>query len=290
MRSITPQLAAALAAESTTLCRLWRVTRRDGTVLAFTDSVLPVTFAGRVYRADISFTASAILLSASSSSQQSVTINVITDPLGLTEADLRARLYDGAVGDVFIVDYTHPEYGGLPVFSGIVGPVKISDKRSCSIELLPRGTGGTGRAIATDVYSATCRNQLGDTGCTVNIAALSRPFTVASSVGGVVNTVERGEANGAWALGYIVWTSGANVGQTQQVQTNDSAGKVLFLVSLPLTAIQPGDTGTVFPGCDKLITTCRDKFNNVANNDSEPFVPPRTVGRSPASDMAVFSG
>ncbi len=37
MRQLTSQTAAALAADATTLCHCWRLARRDGVVLGFTD-------------------------------------------------------------------------------------------------------------------------------------------------------------------------------------------------------------------------------------------------------------
>ncbi len=37
MRAVPPDLAAHLAGDVTTLCRCWRVLRRDGLALGFTD-------------------------------------------------------------------------------------------------------------------------------------------------------------------------------------------------------------------------------------------------------------
>src|SRR6202790_5577763 len=205
MRTASAQLTTQLSLESTSLCRLWRITRKDGVVLRFTDAVNSVTFGGFKYRADISFTASAILISASGSRSQSVTMTLITDPLGVVEADLRARLYDEAAGDIFIIDYLFPQYGAITAFSGVVGTVRISDKRSATIELLPASSVNSGRGIGYEKYSPTCRASLGDARCKVPIASLSRPFTVTSSVGGAVSTAERSDPNGTWALGFVKW-------------------------------------------------------------------------------------
>jgi hypothetical protein len=37
--------------------------------------------------------------------------------------------------------------------------------------------------------------------------------------------------------------------------------------------IEVGDTLRIFPGCDKLHTTCFTKFDNATNFVGEPFVP-----------------
>jgi len=34
-----------------------------------------------------------------------------------------------------------------------------------------------------------------------------------------------------------------------------------------------GDAYSLIPGCDKLLTTCRDKFSNVDNFRGEPHLP-----------------
>src|SRR5258708_7811903 len=188
MRTASAQLTTQLSLESTSLCRLWRITRKDGVVLRFTDAVNSVMYGGFKYRADISFTSSAILISASASRSQSITMTIVTDPTGIVEADLRARLYDEALGDIFIIDYLFPQYGAIQAFSGVVGTVRISDKRSATVELLPASSINSGRGIGFEKFSPTCRASLGDSRCTVNINALSRSFTVVSSVGGAIAT------------------------------------------------------------------------------------------------------
>ncbi|WAC08905.1 MAG: phage BR0599 family protein [Thermodesulfobacteriota bacterium] len=49
----------------------------------------------------------------------------------------------------------------------------------------------------------------------------------------------------------------------------------LFL-AMPKT-IQIGDTYEAYPGCDKKVSTCEDKYDNVINFRGEPFVPPESV-------------
>ncbi|WP_310417958.1 DUF2163 domain-containing protein [Mycoplana sp. BE70] len=51
MRRIPSELADHLAGDATTVCQCWRVTRRDGTVLGFTEHDRDLVFAGLTYRA-----------------------------------------------------------------------------------------------------------------------------------------------------------------------------------------------------------------------------------------------
>ena len=62
MKALSPDLAAHLASGATTLCWCWRVVRRDGVVLGFTDHDRALTFDGTTYEAASGFTASDITM------------------------------------------------------------------------------------------------------------------------------------------------------------------------------------------------------------------------------------
>lgn len=51
MRDIPQDFAAHLAGETTTLCRCWRLIRRDGLVLGFTDHDVDIAFGDTTFAA-----------------------------------------------------------------------------------------------------------------------------------------------------------------------------------------------------------------------------------------------
>lgn len=55
MKSLSPGLAAHLAGGVTTLCRCWRLERKDGTVMGFTDHDRDLAFDSVTYRAASGF-------------------------------------------------------------------------------------------------------------------------------------------------------------------------------------------------------------------------------------------
>src|SRR5512134_3325240 len=55
MRNLPPALAVHLASGATTLCRCWRLTRRDDAVQGFTDHDEDLTFDGTTFRAGTGF-------------------------------------------------------------------------------------------------------------------------------------------------------------------------------------------------------------------------------------------
>jgi uncharacterized phage protein (TIGR02218 family) len=200
-------------------------------------------------------------------------MTLVMDDAGLKEDDLRARRYDGAFSEVFVVDYLAPGNGAMTMFTGNFGTIRISSSKMAVIEIIPTSAVVNGKSVGGELYSNTCRASLGDARCKVDMSALKAAFTVDTASGGSVVTLELDQAAGAWALGYVKWLTGVNAGTTSRVQSSDGGTKSLFLLSAPLNDIQPGDTGEVYPGCDKVITTCRDKFSNVLNFRGEPTVP-----------------
>ena len=281
MRTIPVGLSGAIAAESTTLCRLWRVTRSDGVVLRFTDSTSPIKVAidpdgtPQTYRSDYSFTSSAIFMSKSMANQQSVNMTFLLDEAdntGFKEKDLRLRLYDGAHAEIFVVDYTNVGAGVMRMFSGKFGTVSLSNQKIATVEIKPDDTTGSGRLIGNEKYSQTCRASLFDARCKLNKNDFRTAFTVASASGGSIVSTAFNHAGGYWALGFIEWLTGPNAGTVQTVNSNDLASTSIFLTSPPPLPAQAGDTGYIYTGCDKTRVRCK-QYNNLANMRAEPDVP-----------------
>lgn len=93
-------------------------------------------------------------------------------------------------------------------------------------------------------------------------------------------------------LGVVYWETGDNAGRaieikdwdhyagstssTSSTTTGTISGTVGSEMSLFLEMgyqIQVGDKFRVYPGCDKRLATCKDRFDNVVNFRGEPYVP-----------------
>ncbi len=273
MRTASVQLTAAIAADATSLARLWRVVRADSEELFFTDAVKPIVFDGDTYRSDVSFTSSAIFTSRTAANLQSVTMTVNTDDTAFAEGDIRLGKYRGATASISVVDYNHPEYGELVLFEGQFGRIQLTNQQMMNVEIIPNSATGNGNSIGVESYSPTCRANLGDVRCKVDIDALKTAFTVSSASGGSVVAAAFTQPAAYWTLGRVQWLTGANEGTSSMVQACDPSATNVFLVSPPLNAIQAGDTGYIYPGCDKQLQTCLEKFNNVVNFRGEPHMP-----------------
>lgn len=73
--------------------------------------------------------------------------------------------------------------------------------------------------------------------------------------------------------GAVTFTSGANKGLSMEIKgwVFDTLTITLFL-NMPFN-VSIGDQLELYAGCDKQITTCINKFNNVLNYRGEPYVP-----------------
>jgi len=71
----------------------------------------------------------------------------------------------------------------------------------------------------------------------------------------------------------LTWTSGANAKLSRAIRsyTGMSGGTVL-IAPMPF-AVAAGDAFTAYPGCDKQMATCQNKFLNLANYGGAPFIP-----------------
>ena len=107
MRTIPAGLQAHLDGEATTLCHAWRVTRRDGVVMGFTDHDRDLAFGGTDYAAASGFEASEAE-DGNGLSAEGGEISGGFSAAAIRAEDLSAGRYDGAKVEVFTVNWQDP--------------------------------------------------------------------------------------------------------------------------------------------------------------------------------------
>lgn len=272
MHSVSTQYDALLAQPATEFCHLWKVTRRDGKEMRLTDHDVDVTFGGKVWRSDIGFTSSAILISAVNAANQSLQIDLAMSPNGVREQDLRGRLYEDSVCEVMELNWRHPEAGVMQLFKGKFGRAKFTDRFHCTIEVL--SLTAIDVPIASEVYSQTCRNALGDSLCKVQIESLAINIVVTEIVNKMDFKVDNlgNKPEDFFAFGQLKWSGGNNTDVPVDVRTTVPDEKLVGLFYPLASPIQVGDTGRLYPGCLKTWSICGSKFANQVNFRGEPLV------------------
>ncbi len=274
MKSLSPDLQAHLESGATTLCSCWKLTRRDGVSMGFTDHDRPLSFDGTLFEAAAGFTASAI----SSSSGLAVDNLDVLGALSsdhLEDGDLAAGLYDDADIEIWRVNWQAPAQRVL-MRKGNLGEISrgptgfTAEVRGLSHRL----NQPTGR-----LYQYACDADLGDARCGVSLNQSA--FTGTGSVVSVSDNREMTVTgldvySDAWfTRGLLTFTSGVNQNEVLEVKRHSKrAGAVVLEVwHAPAQAIEDGVTLTVTAGCNKQFQTCRAKFTNAARFRGFPHMP-----------------
>lgn len=270
MRPVPEALAAHLAGAATTLCRCWRLVRRDGAVLGFTDHDRDLAFDGTTFRARTG-------LEAAEATQElgfAVGGGEVAGAFacaGIREEDLAAGLYDAAAAECWLVSWGDPEARML-LGTFAVGEVRRADG-AFTAEL--RGPMHRLDEERGRVFAAACDAELGDARCGVDLSApahRAEGTASAASEGTAFRAAGlEGRPDGAFSGGILRWTAGANAGAAGAVR--EHRGAVVDLWDRPARPVAAGDAFTLRAGCDRSFATCRDRFRNAAAFRGFPHMP-----------------
>lgn len=246
MKTVTPTLAAHLAGPVTTLSTCWIITRRDGRVFRFTDHDQDLAFEGETYAARFGYARSA-LTSDAQLSVDNLDIDGIFDDEAISEAEMRAGLFDFAEVSIFLVNWTDPSMGSLRLRRGWLGEVTLSEQGSFRTEL--RGLTQALQQEIGEIYSAECRADLGDGRCKVAIAPPEIAREHAYGVGDVVRVPV--VADPAWPYGTVVFRcTGAGITAAVQPAYDATPGAL----NVDGTASFTAETALTRPGVVTAVT------------------------------------
>ncbi len=274
MRAIPSALQEKLDLGATTLCRCWRITRRDGVVQGFTDHDETVTLEATPCLADAGLAASeATERLGMQIDGAELSGALVAD--SLTEADLAAGRYDAAKVETWLVDWSEPELRIL-LATGVLGEVR---REGAAFTAEVRSLADRLNQESGRLYTGTCNADLGDARCKVDLEqpGFRGTGTVAALSGTSTFTASGLEsfADGWFTGGLLSFSSGANSSIAIEVKTHrvDAARVTIVLWQAAPEPIGPGDTFVVTAGCDKQLATCRDRFANTANFRGFPHIP-----------------
>lgn len=278
MKSADPALVTLLStAHEFWIADLYTITLVDGTVLRYTSADVDVVTGGRT------FSKSGPLIQRS---RTRIAIGTAVDSLDLTLSAQSDTLLsglpwlhaisngalDGATVDLERAFASAPGAaiaGTVLLFSG-----RVSDTTTDSLNarvIVRSHMELLNTPLPRNLYQPPCGFSLYDTGCGVNRASYAVNSSVASGSTRQVINCALAQASGYFNIGELVFTSGANLGVRRTVK-NYTPGVVTLAYPLP-KAVAVGNTFTIYPGCDKRLTTCDTKFANKARFRGTPFVP-----------------
>lgn len=272
MRTLSPALAAHLASGATTLCSCWKLTRRDGVVLGFTDHDRDLAFDGVTYVATAGFTASDIK-SSIGLSVDNLDVAAALSSDRLDELHLAAGLYDDASVEIWRVDWADPSQRLLER-KGSIGEVRRSGAHF-SAEI--RGLAHYLNQPKGRLYQFTCDADLGDTACRVSLPAFTATATISDVIDDKILVVSGLDAfDTEWfSRGTATFSTGSLAGTRSEIRRHSraTAGDRLELWQRLPSLPAVGDTLSIVAGCDKTFATCREKFANGLNFRGFPHIP-----------------
>lgn len=130
-------------------------------------------------------------------------------------------------------------------------------------------------AMPRNIWQAACRHTLFDTGCGISAGSFGAAGTVQvnSTQSTIFSSAAAPSGSGTYALGRIVFTTGQNTGFQQMVRAYGAGSPLAVVLLAPMPfPVTVGDAHTLYPGCDKQLTTCA-LFANTANFGGQPYIP-----------------
>lgn len=270
MRELPTTLADALASGITTHCHCWKMTRRDGVSLGFTDHDRDLVVGGFLFEAASGIDAASVEAEAGMASVGGE-INGALTSARIRPEDIEAGRYDGAELRRWLVDWNAPALDFL-MDVVTIGEIKRRDGTFVA------ETHNALHALDAEqgrLYASTCAAELGDAACGFGLG--SWPFTQNVTVQAtdgrhelIAGALSVGIA-GLYARGRLRVVTGANTGVTMPIRDHQDDTLRLWQ-GLP-AELAAGDQVIVSAGCDKRFATCRDRFANALNFRGFPLIP-----------------
>ena len=266
--------------EITTLCTCCKISLADGAILAYTDYDQDLVIDDTNYSATQGFSYSNIACD-SLFKIDNLQIEGILNAEHINEQDILAGKYDNAQIEILQADYVSHEK--TVIAFGNIGKIKILNGKFIA-EV--NGIAQKAQKQIVDIFSPSCRATFCDHLCTLQ----TKDFTHAGRVIDIINNKKIFIGQNLhttidyYRHGLLAFISGNNKSISIEVKSSINDEVELFL-ELPYE-IKKGDKYIIIAGCDKLFTTCLNKFNNTVNFRGEPHIPGLpTLYKSIGSDV-----
>jgi len=275
MKSASPELQALLDDDAFLMADLYTLTLKVGGVLYYTSADIPLTWAGHTYTPITVERGNTGLVAGIEVDSMSVEFTPWPEHTLAGNpflASVVAGVLDGAeikVERAYLADWRLPVVGALHRFEGAVSDVEL-DGITAKLRVVSL-LSVLNVKMPRNVYQAACANSLYDAGCGVSKAAFGAAGTIQSGATQEVLVTNLSQTAGYFDQGMITFLTGANAGQSRTVKTHASG--VLTLANPLRWTPAVGDTFTVWPGCDKTMDTCANRFSNLSKFRGFPWIP-----------------
>jgi uncharacterized phage protein (TIGR02218 family) len=266
-------LYAHLATGCTTVCHLWLVSRRDGVAFGFTDHDRDIVVDQVTYRADAGLTAQALQQTTGLSVDNSEAVGALSSQV-ISAIDILAGRYDGAEVTAWMANWQDPMMR-VCLFRGNIGEIT---QRNGVFRAELRGLTDRLNQVRGQTFQRSCSAVLGDRKCQVNLTDPAYRLEGAAITPGKTSFTipDSGTHAAGWfERGMVTVISGAAANLSALIKSDivENGVRVIGIWESLGVAVSAGDLVRVTAGCDRLIDTCRTKFNNINNFRGFPHIP-----------------
>lgn len=285
MRTVPLPLAAHLSSDATTTCHAWKVQRRDGTVLGFTDHDADLSVAGTLCRAASGFAASETEAGEGFAAASGEVAGGFSSE-AITPEDLSAGRYDGARVELYLVNWAEPSQAVLLAVREIGEVTRAGERFSAELRSAAhRLDQPQGR-----LYNRRCDADLGDSRCRVDLSGWRATSTVAA-----VEDRSHLRLSGLSGFAHAFFDGGTLEmgGRRHAIDRHQrlTDGTARLTLWLPLDVLPgPGEGAVITAGCDKRFATCKARFGNRHNFRGFPQVPGSDFSYSYADGERLHDG
>lgn len=279
MRAASPKLIALLDADQFVMADLYTITTVQGDVFRYTNYDFDLVVGGYLYSSDgpiISREGISLSLGIEVDNL-SVTIDVTNDQtfegIRVVQAFHNGQM-DGARFKLerIFMDMNMPtdtSAGTIKLFEGRLIEPEL-DRNSISVSVAS-DLDELNVQMPRNLYQPSCTNTLFDGACSL----LRQNFMVSATIETGSTTArilcQVNQPQGWFTQGVVEFLDGGNAGLKRTIRMHE-AGALLLTLPL-LEAPQAGQCINVYPGCDKRLETCQNRFNNFARFRGAPFIP-----------------
>jgi uncharacterized phage protein (TIGR02218 family) len=263
--------------------QLFTITLLNGAVLRYCDGQTDIKFGGNTFSASAAAVGAwkrGNILTQLGAPSSTMDLEVIADTTALINSvpiltAIQLGLFGGAtvkVETLLMATYGDVSNGSIVAFLGEISDIDKVTRSHAKMKVKSL-THRLDRQLPRKLIQPSCPHTLFDSACTLNKAsfAVNKILQAGSTQTLLIPSGAFSQADGYFDLGTVLITSGGNNGFTAMVKKHLS-GQLQLNVPLPFQ-VNAGDTFTAYPGCDKLQSTCLNKFNNLINFGGFPYVP-----------------
>ncbi len=279
MRAASAKLIALLDADQFLMADLYTITTVQNDVYRYTNYDYDLVVGGYVYKSDgpiISREGISLSLGIEVDNL-SVTIDVTDDQtfegVRVVQAFHNGQM-DGArfkLERIFMNMNTPTDTsaGTIKLFEGRLIEPEL-DRNTISVSVAS-DLDDLNVQMPRNLYQPSCTNTLFDSACGLLRQNFMVQTTIESGSTAARILCQVNQPQGWFTQGVIEFLDGGNAGLKRTIRMHESGA---LLLTLPLLeAPQAGQRIKVYPGCDKRLDTCQNRFNNFARFRGAPFIP-----------------